>query len=127
MGQFLARFGVPEELHFDQRREFESQVLRACCELLGVQDTPTTPLRPQPDGMIERFNRTLAQQLAKYCEAGQQAWDVKLPAMLMACRFSVHEATNYAPTRLMLRQELRLPVDLATGRPPDANMPTVTT
>lgn len=124
--EFFTRFGVPGELHSDQGREFESRVFSECCELLGIRKTRTTPLHPQSDGMVERFNRTLAQQLAKYCEADQGDWDVKLPAMLMAYRSAVHEATDYTPARLMFGRELRLPVDLATGRPPDVSLPTVT-
>ncbi|KAK3887145.1 hypothetical protein Pcinc_000347 [Petrolisthes cinctipes] len=38
-----------------------------------------------------------------------------------------HEATRYTPACLMLGRELRLPVNLATGRPPDEELPTVTT
>lgn len=126
VNECFTRFGVPSELHSDQGREFESCVFRECCELLGVRKTRTTPLHPQSDGMVERFNRTLAQQLAKYCAANQEDWDVKLPAMLMAYRSAVHEATDYTPARLMFGRELRLPVDLATGRPPDVGLPTVT-
>ena len=44
--QFFTRFGVPGELHSDQGREFESEVFRECCQLLGLRKTRTTPLRP---------------------------------------------------------------------------------
>ena len=84
MNEFFTRFGVLIELHSDQGRKFESNIFRECCELLGVRKTWTTPLHPQSDGMVERFDRTLAQQLAKYCNEGQEDWDVRLPAMLMA-------------------------------------------
>ncbi len=94
VNEFFTRFGVPAELHSDQGREFESQVFRECCELLELRKTRTTPHHPQSDGMVERFNRTLAQQLAKYCEEDQGDWDVKLPAMLMAYRSPVLEATD---------------------------------
>lgn len=124
--QFFSRFGVPVELHSDQGREFESRVFSECCDLMGIYKTRTTPLHPQSDGMVERFNRTLVQQLAKYCGAGQEDWDVKLPAMLMAYRSAVHEATDHSPSQLMFGRELRLPIDLATGRPPDVDLPTVT-
>ncbi|KAK8403258.1 hypothetical protein O3P69_000407 [Scylla paramamosain] len=126
VNEFFTRFGVPAELHSDQGREFESQVFRKCCELLAVCKTRTTPLHPQSDGMVERFNRTLAQQLAKYCEEDQGGWDVKLPAMLMANRSAVHEAADFTPACLMFGRELRLPVDLATERPPHVSLPTVT-
>ena len=125
--RFFTRFGVPGELHSDQGREFEAEVFRECCRLLGIRKTRTTPLRPQSDGMVERFNRTLGQELAKYCQEGQTEWDRKLPALLMAYRSAVHEATTFTPARLMMGRELRLPVDLTTGRPPDEGMPTVVT
>jgi len=125
--QFVTRFGVPGELHSDQGREFESRVFRECCELLGIHKTRTTPQRPQSDGMVERFNRTLAGELAKHCEASQQDWDLWLPYLLMAYRSAEHEATGYTPARLMFGREMRLPVDLTTGRPPDENLPTVET
>ena len=126
VGEFFTRFGTPVELHSDQGREFESCVFRECCELLGVRKTRTTPLHPQSDGMVERYNRTLAQQLAKYCADSQEDWDAKLPTLLMAYRSAVHEATEYSPARLMFGRELRLPVDLVTGRPPDVGLPAVT-
>ena len=116
--QFFTRFGVPGELHSDQGREFESAVFQECCRLLGIKKTRTTPLRPQSDGMVERFHRTLLHEMAKYCSTDQRDWDTKLPTLLMAYRSAEHEATNYTPARLMLGRELRLPVDLATGHPP---------
>ncbi|XP_045126531.1 protein NYNRIN-like [Portunus trituberculatus] len=125
--EFFARFGVPHELHSDQGREFESAVFRECCQLLGVKKTRTTPLRPQSDGMVERYNRTLGQELAKYCQEGQEDWDLKIPLLLLAYRSAEHEVTGYTPARLMCGRELRLPVDLVTGRPPDEDLPTTVT
>ena len=69
---FFSRFGIPGELHSDQGREFQSKVFQQCSELLGVHQMRTTPLHPQSDGMVERFNRTLAEELAKYCSSDQQ-------------------------------------------------------
>ena len=83
-GEFFTRFGLPGELHSDQGREFESRVFKQCCELLGVKKTRTTPLHPQGDGMVERFNRTLVDELAKFCSEDQQDWDLWLPYALMA-------------------------------------------
>ncbi|CAK6964302.1 unnamed protein product [Scomber scombrus] len=51
-------------LHSDQWRDFKSQVFGEVCRRLGVNKTRTTPLHPQSDGLVERFNRTLATQLA---------------------------------------------------------------
>ena len=56
-----------------------------------------------------------------------QDWDVWLPYLLMAYHSAPHEATDYTPARLMFGQEMRLLVDLATGRPLDEDLPTVET
>ncbi|XP_042235851.1 uncharacterized protein LOC121875366, partial [Homarus americanus] len=77
--------------------------------------------------MVEKFNWTLGQELAKYCAGGQTEWDQKPPALLMAYRSAVHESTGYTPAKLMLGHELRLPVDLLTRRPPDDELPDETT
>jgi len=121
--QVFTQFGVPRELHSDQGREFESRVFKECCRLLGVHKIHTTPLRPQSDGMVERFNATLITQLAKYCEEDQHDWDEWVPYMLMAYRAAEYEATGFTPSHLIFGREIQLPVDLATGKLPDERLP----
>ena len=40
---------------------------------LGVEKTRTTPFLPQSDGLVERFNKTLAQQLSVVAALHQKA------------------------------------------------------
>lgn len=62
---YVLEHGVMETLHTDMGRQFESDVVRHLCEMLGVKKTHTTRYNPKSDGMVERFNRTLIDQLAK--------------------------------------------------------------
>jgi hypothetical protein len=52
----FSRYGMPHELHSDQGRNFESQVMSSVCELLDINKTRTSPYHPQSDGRVERFN-----------------------------------------------------------------------
>lgn len=116
---FFSRFGVPFELHSDQGRNFESKVFQECCQILDIRKTRTTPMHPQSDGMVEKFNWTLGQELAKFSSQSQDNWDEQLPILLMAYRSAEHEVTDQSPAKMMMGHELRLPADIMIGRPPD--------
>ena len=56
---------VPTRIIHDCAAEFLSDVLQETAQLLGLSQLPTSGGHPQTDGLIERFNRTLKQMLAK--------------------------------------------------------------
>ena len=120
VSEFICRFGVPRELHSDQGTNFESKVFGEICKLLDIQKTRTTPLHPQSDGQVERFNRTLVEMLRGKIKEDQKDWDLQLPACMMAYRGAVHESTGVTPNLLMLGRELEVPLDAITEAPPDA-------
>ncbi|KAJ7989377.1 hypothetical protein DPEC_G00303900 [Dallia pectoralis] len=119
IGGIVSRFGVPQSIHTDQGRNFESRVFSELCRRLGVEKTRTTPLYPQSDGLVERFHRTMAQQLAIVTSKHQKDWDTHLPFILMAYRSAVQASTACSPALLMLGREMRTPEELRFGRPPD--------
>ena len=110
--EYFCRYGIPGELHSDQGRSFECTLLREICNLMGVKKTRTTPFHPQSDGLIERFNRTLADMLAKVVDLTQVDWDEKLPYALLAYRSSVNSSTGYSPSGALWGFEPRLPLDM---------------
>lgn len=55
----FSNLGLPEILHSDQGRHFESPNLSQTLEVFRVKKSRTTAHRPQGDGMVERFSRSL--------------------------------------------------------------------
>ncbi|XP_030845845.1 uncharacterized protein LOC115925941 [Strongylocentrotus purpuratus] len=116
--EFVCRYGIPNELHTDQGRNFESNLMSEVCKLLGIKKTRTCPLHPRSDGMIERFNRTLIGMVRTLIDPdrNQRDWDELLPHAMLAYRSSVQESTGETPAIMMLGRELSLPVDILVER-----------
>ena len=74
----FSNYGLPDILHSDQGRNFESSILCQTLEAFGIKKTRTTAYHPQGDGMVERFNRSLLQLLRAYVER-QTEWEQYLP------------------------------------------------
>ena len=120
VNQIVSRHGTPFEVHTDQGRNFESKLFTELMELLGIRKTRTTALHPQSDGQVERQHQTITNYLAKYISSNQKDWDRWIPMFLLAYRTSKHEATGVTPAELYFARDLRLPLDLLRGKPPES-------
>ena len=93
-------FGVPDVLHSDQGRNFESHLFHQVLSAFGIQKSHTTAYHPQGDGMVERFNRSLLQLLRCYTDT-EDDWEEFLPMIMYAYRTAKHSSTNLSPFELM--------------------------
>ena len=110
--KFIVNYGIPERLHSDQGRCFESSVIQELCSLLGVKKTRTTPYHPQGNGMTERFNRTLLSMLGTLQPSQKVHWAVHVGALTHAYNSSRHESTGHSPFHLMFLRKPKVAVDL---------------
>jgi hypothetical protein len=117
--EFVCRFGTPLQLHSDQGSNFESAVFSEMCSLLQIDKTRTTSMRPQANGCVEKFNRTLQSMLTMYCQHDQHKWDEYLPQVMMAYRASEHSSTGQTPNMMVLGRQVILPLQAVVGRPTD--------
>jgi transposase InsO family protein len=115
VNEYVCRYGVPEQLHTDQGRNFESKLIQEICELLQIHKTRISPYHPQADGLVERFNSTLEAMLSKYVNENQKNWDECLQLVMLAYRSSVQESTRQTPYFMTFGREVRLPLDIMFG------------
>ena len=109
------RLGIPEQLHSDQGRQFESKLLGEVCRLLQIHKTRTTPYHPQCDGLVERYNRTLLSMLSTSAVDHPFDWEPHLRKVCMAYNSSIQASTGYTRFYLMFGREARLPLDTIYG------------
>uniref|UniRef100_A0A8C2IA21 Gypsy retrotransposon integrase-like protein 1 n=1 Tax=Cyprinus carpio TaxID=7962 RepID=A0A8C2IA21_CYPCA len=109
---YILIHGIPESLHSDQGRQFESEVVSTLCRLLKIKKTRTTAYHPASDGMVERFNRTLTDQLAKILFSCGGEWDNYIKQVAFAYNSSPHLSTKFSPYFLVHGREPRMPTDV---------------
>jgi hypothetical protein len=115
---FFARFGLPCQLHSDQGRNFESQLMKELCLITGIHRTRTTPFHPRSDGLTERANRTILQMLRTSTADSPDNWPHLIPAVLAAHRMTPHAMTGVtSPNMAMLGREVLLPCALIATPP----------
>ena len=88
------RHGVPNKIVHDRAAEFLAGILQVTAKLLGVRQLPMSGGHPQTDGLVERFNRTLKQMLAKLVKKGGHDWDELLGPVLLAYRATPHTSSG---------------------------------
>jgi hypothetical protein len=106
--RICCRHGSPRILLSDRGAPFR---------ILKVKKVHTAAYRPQTNGLVERFNRTLASMLSMYVDSQHQDWDRFLPYVVFAYNTTLHPATNESPFFMLYGREARLPVDVAMGMP----------
>ena len=116
--------GVPMVIHSDQGTEFESKLFRALVGLYGSEKIHTAPYRPQSDGQVERFNRTLLNMLSAYVSGSANDWDNHLPFVIQAYNTSVHTSTGITPHAMVYGHEMTMPIDLMYPDPEKSSPPT---
>lgn len=104
--EVVCRHGVPAELlskHYvstDAGRSF------------GCEETEHYWLSPQTDGLVERFNCTPTNMLAKRVQQNSSHWDHQPPLVLFAYRASIQESTWECLFFLEHRWDPKLPFTL---------------
>ena len=108
--QFFPVHGAPEVVLSDNGREFTANAFTQYLKQLGIDHRRTTPARPQCNGKVERFNRTLKEILTKAINNQPTNWEDHIGDTLWAYRISINAATGYSPYYLLFGRQPRAPL-----------------
>ena len=112
-------YGLPDQLHSDNGREFVNNLWKELFSEFKIQHTTTPPYNPSSNP-VERFHRTIIAMLRTRGEGIQDNWDLWINASVFAYNTTVSRSTgvtpHYATVRLGVphtfsREENYVPVD----------------
>jgi len=75
-------------------------------KMLGTRCKYTTPYHPQTSVQVDRYNRTLLNQIRAFCEEHLREWDSLLPALSLAYNTCPHRATGMSPFDLLIPRRM---------------------
>ena len=112
--EIFCRQGAPRTRLSDRGSNFLSSLVSEVCKLLNTKKVNTTAYHPQTNGLVERFNNTLAEAISSFVSSNQQDWDVYIPTIQFAYRTSPSVSTGDSPFYLLYGREPRLPPDVSS-------------
>ena len=110
----ICRHGCPKEIISDRGPQFNNKIMEKLAEKTGIKHKLSAPYRPQTNGLVERFNKTLCEGLAKL--GGEENWDEYIASVLFAYRNKRNKSTNLKPFYVVHGRNARLPEDKDQNR-----------
>jgi transposase InsO family protein len=93
----ICRYGMMEKLLADQGVNFESNLLKQLCIILGTDKLHTSTYHAAGNGITERVNKVVKPNIAKYVNDDHDDWDLFLQMAISAYNNSYHSTIKMTP------------------------------
>lgn len=116
VNHIILKFGFRENLSIlsDNGSNFQSQLFKKVCKLLKIKKIYTSPYAPFSNGSVERFHRTLKEQIRNYIENVNE-WSEYVEFVVFTINSTKTETTGYSPFELVFGYKIHVPTSL-TGK-----------
>ena len=97
-------FGFPQTLHTDNGKEFKNKLIQEFCQKHGIKQVHGAPRKPQTQGLVERNNRTVKENLTNILKENQAeltTWCSRLGEAAYKKNITIHRAVKETPYRLV--------------------------
>ncbi|XP_015116582.1 uncharacterized protein LOC107040834 [Diachasma alloeum] len=115
---WITQFGTPLTITTDEGSQFESRLFTALTRMIGANKIHTSPYRPQSNGILERWHRTVKAALMRNAPT---PWSELLPTVMLGLRTCIKQDLNASPAQLLYGTELRIPGEFLVSEDLPAN------
>ena len=106
---YVAHVGCPHKLSCDNGAEFCSELVEAVTKIMGIKKRTSVVYRPQSQGMVERMNREIIDQLTKLLLECGTTWPEHMHYVALLHNSSVASRTGESPNMVFFGRELPIP------------------
>ncbi|CAF1130697.1 unnamed protein product, partial [Brachionus calyciflorus] len=78
------------------------------CRLTGIEKRVTSTYHPRTNGLVENFNKTIADCISKHAENDPENWDKWIDYVLLAYRSRIHPSTKQTPFELVFGRKMNM-------------------
>ncbi len=107
--EIICRHGCPKRILSDRGSHFNNEMIKELMGKFKIKHGFSTPYHPKTNGLMERFNKTLKESLAKLKE--DENWDKMIAPTLFAYRSKIQESVKIEPFYLVYGRKPVLPMD----------------
>jgi hypothetical protein len=93
----ICRYGMVERLLTDQGVSFENHLFKELCRLVGTDKLHSSTYHAMGHGQVERVNKVIKPNLAKYVNDDEDDWDLYLQMAISSYNHSFHESIGMSP------------------------------
>ncbi|CAB0039397.1 unnamed protein product [Trichogramma brassicae] len=104
---WVSCYGAPAVITSDQGAQFEYDIFKQLCILLGTHYIHTTPYNPRSNGLIERWHRDF--KAALMCFENSNSWTHSLPFVMLGLRTRIRSDIDASPSEIVFGSSFRLP------------------
>src|SRR6266540_7235411 len=108
--EIICQFGPPRVLQSDRGTHFVNEVIQKLTKRFRIRYSLSSPYHSQSNGLVERFNKTLYEGIAKLAEEVDQ-WDRFIQPVLFAYRTKELKISKQSPYMLVYERESILVMD----------------
>ncbi len=108
--EIICRFEIPRILQSDRGTHFVNEVIQRLTKKFRIKHNLSSLYHPQSNGLVERFNKMLYEEIAKLAEEVDQ-WDKFIQPVLFAYRTKELRISKQLPYMLVYGRETTLVMD----------------
>lgn len=106
---YVTHVGCPQKITCDNGSEFCNELVDAVSKVLGIKRKNSVVYRPQSQGMVERMNRQLIDQLTKRLSQFGKTWPEHMNYVALAHNAAPAARTGETPNMVFFGRELPIP------------------